>query len=98
MAYKKEVLGTYNGGTCVEARITETTDICHLLSDGKMLMIDSCNLEDAKAGKRIHALIMNIETGNVMSNKYYKLDDEIEDDLWHEHEFRRSYVTEFDYS
>jgi len=98
MGYKKEILGTFNGGTTVEAFITESTDICQLLSNGNMLMIDRADLESARNGKSIHALIQNIESGQVSSNKYYRLSDDVDDDLWIENNYSRSYETEFDYS
>ena len=98
MGYRKEILGTFNHGSCVEALITETTDICQLLSNGNMLMIDRADLEAARNGKGIHALIQNIETGMISSNKYYKLCEEIDDELWIENVYSRSYETEFDYS
>ena len=43
-------------------------------------------------------MIQNIETGMISSNKYYKFGEEIDDDLWIENEYSRSYETEFDYS
>jgi hypothetical protein len=98
VGYRKEILGTFNRGSCVEALITESTDICQLLSNGNMLMIDRADLEAARSGKGIHALIQNIETGMIRSNKYYRLGDDIDDELWIENEYRRSYETEFDYS
>jgi hypothetical protein len=98
MGYKKEILGTFNRGTTVEAMITETSDICQLLSNGNMLMIDRVDLEKARKGEGIHALIQNIETGMIISNKYYRLSDDIDDELWIENSYSRSYETEFDYS
>jgi hypothetical protein len=98
MGYKKVTLGTFNGGTCIEALITESADICQLLSNGNMLMIDRADLESARNGKSIHALIQNIESGRVISNKYYRLGDDVDDDLWIENNYSRSYETEFDYS
>ena len=98
MGYRKEILRSFNRGTCVEALITETADICQLLSDGNLLMIDHADLEDAMNGKGIHALIQNIATGKVSSNKYYKFNEEIDSTLWFENDFKRSYETEFDYS
>ena len=98
MGYRKEILSSFNRGACVEALITETADICQLLSNGNMLMIDRVDLEKARGGEGIHALIQNIETGMISSNKYYKFGEEIDDDLWIENEYSRSYETEFDYS
>ena len=98
MGYKKEILGSFNRGTCVEALITETADICQLLRDGNMLMIDRVDLEDAMNGKCVHALIQNIMTGKVRSHKYYKFSEQIDESLWFETSYRRSYETEFDYS
>jgi len=98
MGYKKEILGTFNRGTTVEAFITESADICQLLSNGNMLMIDRADLTSARSGESIHALIQNIETGMIISNKYYRLGDDIDDELWIESSFSRSYETEFDYS
>ena len=98
MGYRKEVTGTFNRGTIVEATITETADICQLLSSGSMLMIDRVDLEYARSGKSIHALILNIETGKMRSHRWYNIDDDIDDDLWVENKFRCSYETEFDYS
>lgn len=98
MGYKKEVLATYNRGTIVEARITETADICQLLSNGYMIMMDEADLVKAREGKSIHVLIQNIETGNISSRKYYKLDPEIDDSLWIRNAYKHTYETEFDYS
>ena len=98
MGYRKEILGSFNHGTCVEALITETADICQLLSNGDMLMIDRADLEKARRGDGIHALIQNIETGMISSNKHYKLGEDVDDDLWIENAYSRSYETEFDYS
>ena len=98
MGYKKEVLATYNRGTVVEARITETADICQLLSDGYMLMIDKADLEVAKSGKPIHALIQNMRTGRVASHKYFRLPEDLDDSLWIENNYKHTYETEFDYS
>lgn len=98
MGYRKEILCTFNRGSCVEALITETADICQLLRDGHMLMIDRIDLEDAMNGKGIHALIQNIATGKVSSHKRYKLNEEIDASLWFENSYSRSYETEFDYS
>ena len=97
MGYKKEILRSFSRGI-VEAVITETADICQLLSDGRILMIDRADLEDAMKGKGVHALIQNIETGEVSSHKYYKLNEEIDNSLWIENKYRHSYETEFDYS
>ena len=63
-----------------------------------MLMINRADLESARSGKSIHALIQNIESGQVSSNKYYRLSDDVDDDLWIENNYSRSYETEFDYS
>jgi hypothetical protein len=98
VGYRKEVTGTFNRGTIVEATITETADICQLLSSGNMLMIDRVDLECARSGKSIHALILNIETGKIRSNKYYNIGADVDDDLWVENKYRHSYETEFDYS
>jgi len=98
MGYKKEVLGTYNRGTVVEARITETADICQLLKDGYMLMIDKVDLEVANSGKTIHALIQNMRTGSIASHKYYRIPDDLDDSLWIENSYKHTYETEFDYS
>ena len=98
MGYKKEILGTFNRGTCVEALITETADICQLLSNGNMLMIDRADLVKARAGKSIHVLTLNTVSGQISSSKYYKIGEEVNDDLWIENKFMRSYETEFDYS
>jgi hypothetical protein len=98
VGYKKEILGTFNGGTCIEAFITESADICQLLSNGNMLMIDRADLTSARSGKSIHALIQNIESGQVSSNKHFRLGDDVDDDLWIENNYSRSYETEFDYS
>jgi hypothetical protein len=98
VGYKKEILGTFNRGTCVEALITETADICQLLSDGLMLMIDKVDLEEAKSGKTIHALIQNMRTGKIASHKYFMMTDDIDDSLWIENSYKHTYETEFDYS
>ena len=63
-----------------------------------MLMINRADLESARSGKSIHALIQNTKTGMISSNKYYRLNDDIDDELWIESNFSRSYETEFDYS
>ena len=61
-------------------------------------MIDRVDLECARSGKSIHALILNIETGKIRSNKYYNIGADVDDDLWVENKYRHSYETEFDYS
>jgi hypothetical protein len=98
VGYRKEVTGTFNQGTIVEATITETADICQLLRDGYMLMIDRVDLKNAEKGKTIHALIQNIRTGQVSSHKYYTFNEEIDDTLWIENSYSHTYETEFDYS
>jgi|15BtaG_2_1085339.scaffolds.fasta_scaffold37772_2 hypothetical protein len=100
MGYRKEIMRTFNRGTCIAALVTETADICQLLSNGNVLMIDRVDLEAVRRGEKfsMHAIIQNIETGAISSNKYYKLGEEVDDDLWIENDFKRSYETEFDYS
>ena len=98
MGYKRTITGSYNQGTIVEATITETADIAQLLESGTMIMIDKSDLEKARAGKSIHALFHNLQTGQITGNKHYQISESIDDSLWVETEFKRTWDTEFDYS